>query len=96
MRVKHWAYIGVALILGNGSLLVHARAAELTPGYLQPGFHLFQSPLSAFWAKPQPVILSPVTVRLFSNQKLKALWIKSPEGFKADEHTLKGSLFIEM
>ncbi len=94
--MKHWAYIGVALILGNACLLGRARAAELAPWYSLPEFRLFKMPLSMFWSKPQPVILAPVTVRLFSDQKLQALWVKHSTGFMVGDFKIQGNLFISI
>src|SRR5258708_17801315 len=99
MRIKHWTYFGVALIVANGLFLEHVRAAEIAPGqpfYRQFPFELLHFPMDGFWRKPLPEIVSPVRVRLFANQKCQALWLKAPTGFIVSGEILRGPLTISI
>ena len=98
MKMKHWAYIGMTLIEVNASLLGGARAAELTQNplvYRQPAFTIFRYHLEAPWHKPVK-LMAPVTVRLFSEQKVHSIWIKNTTGFVFSGQVLESPLRVEV
>ncbi len=97
--MKHWAYIGMVLIVGNASLLGGVRAAELTPrepAYPQPRFDIFRFPMADLFGKPHREMISPVTIRLFAGQKLKALWLKNSAGFLISDRKMKGPIYVSV
>ncbi len=97
--MKHWTYIGITLIIANASFLEHVRAAEVSsvhPFYSQNPFEMFRIPMEAFWRKPLPEILSPVTVRLFAGSKARSLVLKNSTDFLALDHHLTGNLMISV
>src|SRR5258706_1805075 len=96
MNMKHWAYIGMALIDVNVSFLGGARAAELTQNplaYPQPAFTYFRLKLGASWRKPEK-LAAPVTVRLFEGQKLRSIRLKNPSGFLLSDQAIEGPVLI--
>src|SRR5262249_32976417 len=89
--------IGATLIVGNVALFGVVRAAEITHGtvmYAQPVFGLF--PRGAFSRQPLPAfkLEAPVTVRLFSSERLQTLWLRNAAGFLVSDHQLKSPIFI--
>ena len=98
MKMKHWAYIGAALIAVNASLLKVAWAFESrpVPFFSGPVFQLLRYPLTEFWKQPLPTITAPVNIRLFAGQKLKKLWLKQAGGFMIVDHGKVGNLMISI
>jgi SpoIID/LytB domain protein len=98
MKMKHWAYIGIALIDVNASLLGGLRAAELTQNQLifhKPAFTFFHDQLGIPWLKPEK-LASPVTVRLFEGQRLGSIRLMNPSGFLLTDQAVEGPVLIKV
>src|SRR5882724_7772688 len=97
MKMKHWAYIGMALVEVNLSLLGGVRAAELTQNPLiyqqPPAFSYLRLRLETALHKPQK-LASPVTVRLFSSQHLSAIWLKNTTGFVFSGRVIESPVLV--
>src|SRR5690348_3086872 len=99
MKMKHWAYIGMALIVGNASLLGGVRAAEFAdqePFFRQPTFDIFRFPRTVLWGKPHKEFQSPVTLRVFSEQKLQSISLKNSFGFQVSGHKMASPILISV
>src|ERR1700687_5120769 len=99
MHMKHWAHLGIALTVVNATLLGGVRAAELnqTPwASHQPGFGFLRSRLSGLWRKPPKEMVTPVTIRLFSSEKLGGVWFKNSAGFVLSGRSVKGTIFVRL
>src|SRR2546430_691304 len=99
MRMKHWAYIGIALVAVNASLFRGVRAAELTQipsGFNQPRFWFMRLPFEAFSRKPPKEMVSPVTVRLLSAEKLDSIWLKNSTSFVIGNQRVLGPLQVSI
>ncbi len=97
MKMKHWAYIGMALIEVNASRLGGVRAAELVytpPFYRAPGFGFLNFRLGSYLKKPPKELASPVKVLLFSSQKIKSISLTNDSGFLVSGLTLQSPLAI--
>src|SRR5438477_128325 len=98
MKMKHWAYIGMALIDVNASMLGGVRAAELTQNPLvfrQPAFTFLRDQLGIPWLKPEKLD-SPVTVRLFDGQRLGSIRLMNPTGFMLTDQAIEGPVLIKV
>ncbi len=96
--MKHWAYIGLVLVLGQESLIGGARAAELMiPPDPTPSAKVL--PLTdriiRWWQKPpQRKVITPVVVRLFSTENTQNLWLKHPTGVLLSGRKVKGTIYF--
>src|SRR5438552_18755021 len=82
MKMRHWTYIGLALIVANACLLGGLRAAELVQNplvYREPSFNFLRLRLQAPWHKPAK-LAAPATIRLFTGQRIKSIWLKNSSG----------------
>src|SRR5262245_49122654 len=98
MSMKRWVYVGTALIVGNATLLGGVRPGEILPAsiYRQPLIENLRYRFSGIASrKPKPMV-SPVSVRLFANEKPKGVWLKNLNGFLLGERRIKGTLLIEL
>ncbi len=97
MKMKHWAYIGMALIEVNASRLGGVRAAELVnkpPFYRAPGFGFLNFRFASYIKKPPKELVSPVKVLLFSGQKIKLISLHNDSGFIVSGVSLQSPLTL--
>src|SRR5438046_149796 len=95
--MKHWAHIGIFLILGTATLLGIVRAAGINPGrliYVRPAFKVFRLPSRLKNEIPPSKMNAPITVRLFAGQRLQTIWLKNSAGFLLSGQKVKSPIFI--
>src|SRR5437879_2548599 len=98
MKLKHWAYIGIAFIAANAFLLAGLPAAELRQNpfvYHEPAFTFMRFRMMLPWRKPVK-LTAPVTIRLFSASRLKSIWLKNTSGFVFSGQAVESPVLIEI
>jgi len=98
MKMRHWAYVGLALIAANALLLARLPAAELKQNpfiYREPAFTFWRFRMEMPWRKPV-VLTAPVTIRLFSENKLTSVWLRNTSGFVFSGQAVESPLLIEI
>jgi stage II sporulation protein D (peptidoglycan lytic transglycosylase) len=99
MKLKRWTHIGVALIVVNAGLLGGIRAeqqAQGTSDLLAPSLEMLRARLGSLWQKPPKLLVTPVTIRLFSEEKLGAVWLKNSAGFALSGRPIDGTVFVRV
>jgi stage II sporulation protein D len=99
MRMKHWAYMGLVLLVGQESLMGGVVAGQFLysqPTYNSPMLRAFRGRLESVLPKPAVPMVSPVLIRLFDDSRMQALWLKSSSSFYLSGRKTSGPIYVAM